>query len=61
MSNVVKAIAATDTGERIIKPVKSRLFQDVFSMKELFGICLWMQWHDIVLALQLKVTALYLI
>lgn len=37
MSNVVKAIAATDTGERIIKPVKSRLFRDVFSMKELSG------------------------
>ena len=35
MSNVVKAIAATDTGERRIKPVKSRLFQDVFSMKEI--------------------------
>ena len=34
MSNVVKAIAATDTGERRIKPEKSRLFQDMFSMKE---------------------------
>lgn len=34
MSNVVKAIAASDTGERRIKSVKSRLFQDVFDMKE---------------------------
>lgn len=34
MSNVVKAITATDTGERRIKSTKSRLFQDVFDMKE---------------------------
>lgn len=35
MSNLVKAIASTDTGERrIIKEKTSRLFQDVFDMKE---------------------------
>lgn len=37
MSNLVKAIMATDTGERKVFPVKSKLFQDVFSMKENFG------------------------
>jgi HAMP domain-containing protein len=36
MSNLVKAIAATDTGDRkLIKEKTSRLFQDVFSMREL--------------------------
>ena len=34
MSNLVKAIAAIDTGERRAVPVKSRLFQDVFSKRE---------------------------
>lgn len=34
MSNIIKAILATDTGERRQIPVKSRFFQDVFSMKE---------------------------
>jgi len=34
MSNVVNAIMATDTGDRRIKSNKSRLFQDVFSIKE---------------------------
>lgn len=37
MSNIVKAIEATDTGERKIIPVKSKLFQDVFSMREEFS------------------------
>lgn len=37
MSNVVKAIAATDTGSRIIKSDKSQLFQDVFNVKEDIG------------------------
>jgi len=37
MSNLVKAIAATDTGERRVVPVKSKLFQDVFSMREDFS------------------------
>lgn len=37
MSNLVKAIAATDTGERRMIPVKSKLFQDVFSMREDIG------------------------
>jgi hypothetical protein len=34
MSNVVSAITATDTGDRRIKSTKSKLFQDVFSVKE---------------------------
>lgn len=35
MSNLVKAIAATDTGERTyIKQKMSKLFQDVFSVRE---------------------------
>lgn len=34
MSNVVKAIMAVDTGERSIKPERSKLFTDMFSMKE---------------------------
>lgn len=37
MSNLVKAIAASDTGERRAVPVKSKLFQDVFSMREYIG------------------------
>ena len=37
MSNVVKAIAATDTGARRIKSNKSQLFQDVFNVKEDIG------------------------
>ena len=37
MSNLVKAIAATDTGERKVVPVRSKLFQDVFSMREDFS------------------------
>lgn len=36
MSNLVKAVFATDTGERRLKPTTSKLFQDVFSMKENF-------------------------
>lgn len=36
MSNLVKAIAATDTGDRkLIKQKTSRLFQDVFDVKEI--------------------------
>lgn len=34
MSNVVSAITANDTGDRRIKSMKSKLFQDVFSVKE---------------------------
>ena len=37
MSNLVKAIAASDTGERKVVPVRSKLFQDVFSMREDFS------------------------
>lgn len=37
MSNLVKAIAASDTGERRAVPIKSKLFQDVFSMREDIG------------------------
>ena len=37
MSEISKAIMARDTGERRSKPTTSRLFQDVFSMKENYG------------------------
>lgn len=53
MSNLVKAIAASDTGERKVFPVKSKLFQDVFSIREDIGET---HQHDVVKIYKIGVT-----